>query len=212
MNWQRFSNPLSENPRSGEHRVGGLLVRSDQRWKDFTYGADVPEAIRKNEFDWLDDAEGSDHFFQHHGTWYHLSQFMRVETGGDLAKAGWEGYHSDSFSTGVVVKVSDDGDKYKVGTYRTAPGSNPLGANPRLVPMESGYAYKYEGKRNWFASSDERWEIVVVDGDPNARTLGFRTIDQTRMRVFSADGGPPHGRGIFAQTAVGPRAMGAGIS
>lgn len=124
--WQsllRVENPLAANPRSGSHPIGGLIVRSDQRWKDFTYGADVPEKVRKDDFDWVDDAESSDGFFKHHGTWYHLSLFMRVETGGDLAKAGWQGYHGESFSTGVVIKVSNDGEQYMVGTYRTAPGS-----------------------------------------------------------------------------------------
>lgn len=84
---------------------------------------------------------------------------------------------------------------------------NPFGDNPSRVPMESGYAYQYEGKRSvWSSSSDEHWETVVVSEDPNARTLGFRTIDGSRVRVFSADAGGTNGKGIYAQTAIGARA------
>ncbi len=117
MDPQLFSNPH----RAGTFPVGGLLVRSDRRWKDLVSGYDVPEDVRKSQFDWLDDSENSDGFFKHHGTWYHLSQFMRVPPESELQMDGWDGYEADSFSTGTVVKVSRDGEQYKVGTYRVAP-------------------------------------------------------------------------------------------
>lgn len=118
MDWTRYT----PNPRAGTHSVGDLLVRSDNRWKDFVYGADVPQRVLKSDFDWVDDAEVSDGFFKHQGTWYHLSQFERVPPGSGLKEAGWDGYHPNSFSTGVVVKVSSDGEQYKVGSYRLKPG------------------------------------------------------------------------------------------
>lgn len=122
---RRAPQKLAENP---TRRVGGVLVRTDDKWRDFVYGYDVPEKVRREDFDWVDDAEGSDHFFKYHDTWYHLSQFTRTAGGGaagagipTLEAAGWQGIHEESISTGVVIKVSDNGEQYKVGSYRTAP-------------------------------------------------------------------------------------------
>lgn len=97
MSWQRvFDNPTRAIDLGQD---GKILIRTDDKWKDFTYGYDVPEKVRRSEFDWLDDAESSDHFFKYHGTWHHLSQFER-------------------YSTGILIKVSADGEQYKVATYR----------------------------------------------------------------------------------------------
>jgi hypothetical protein len=29
----------------------------------------------------------------------------------------WDGYQSDSYFSGVVIKISPDGEQYKIGTY-----------------------------------------------------------------------------------------------
>lgn len=121
---QLLANPF-ENParqiRSGDSVIH---VRTDDKWKDFVYGYEVPERVRKGEFDWLDDAEGSDNFFKYHGTWYHLSEFTRTAGGGaagqgspELVKAGWQGIKNESYSSGVLVAVSRDGEQYKVASY-----------------------------------------------------------------------------------------------
>lgn len=34
-----------------------IIIRTDNRWKPFTYGADVPLRVLDKEFDWLDAAE-----------------------------------------------------------------------------------------------------------------------------------------------------------
>lgn len=122
MSWRKLlSNPT--------RKVGGVLVSSDNRWKDFVYGVDVPKRVLQSEFDYLDDAENETGFFKYKNTWYHTSQFIRTAGGGaagggapELQAAGWDGIASDSYSTGVVIKLSDDGEQYKVGFYRTAPG------------------------------------------------------------------------------------------
>jgi hypothetical protein len=67
----------------------------------------------REEFDYLDwrkiDAGlDSATFFHYRGEVHFLGNFMRVEPGGDLAAAGWHGYHGDSFSTGTVVRLVDD--------------------------------------------------------------------------------------------------------
>jgi hypothetical protein len=52
-----------------------------------------------------------------------------------------------------------------------------------MCDLRSGYAYKYKGTRNWKASSDEKWEIVVIDAQ-TAKRVGARRIDGTYCAVF----------------------------
>lgn len=67
--------------------------------------------IRK-QFDYLSDTEFEDEsFITYKGYTYAMSDFMRIErdSTGDLAQSGWHGYSSDSFFSGVLVKLCDDG-------------------------------------------------------------------------------------------------------
>lgn len=80
-------------------------------------------ADERAEFDYLDwDAieAGSDSatFFRYKGTTYDLGEFM--STGGlpefnPLRK--WDGYCSDSFFSGIVVRFSEDMEQVIVGTF-----------------------------------------------------------------------------------------------
>ena len=54
-------------------------------------------------------------FFRYRGWVYTLDDFMRV--GNNALFTGWDGYHSDSFFSGVLVKYSSCGDAVKVATY-----------------------------------------------------------------------------------------------
>ena len=66
--------------------------------------------IRK-QFDYLSDTEFEDEsFIQYRGDVYVMSDFLRVNEDGDLANLGWHGYSSDSFFSGVLIKLCDDGD------------------------------------------------------------------------------------------------------
>lgn len=40
---------------------------------------------------------------------------MRIPHGSDFK--GWDGYASDSYFSGVLIKLSRDGEEYMVGTY-----------------------------------------------------------------------------------------------
>jgi len=54
-------------------------------------------------------------FFRYRGWAYTLEDFMWVAP--DAPFKGWDGYHSDSFFSGVLVKYSKCGDAVKVATY-----------------------------------------------------------------------------------------------
>jgi hypothetical protein len=89
-----------------------LKIKSDKKWKNFKTRDEVPKQVLSRQFDWLDEDSGYDGFINYKGHWYHLSEFMR---GGGMAD--WDGYHGDSYFSGVVIKVSGDGEQYKIGDY-----------------------------------------------------------------------------------------------
>lgn len=81
-------------------------------------------AKERAEFDYLDweaieAGKDSASFFRYRGSTYDLGDFMRTS---DLGVANelkeWQGYISDSFFSGIVVKyVDDNGESVIVGRY-----------------------------------------------------------------------------------------------
>lgn len=91
-----------------------LTIRTNHAWRDFVYRSDVPAKVLESEFDYQDEEDTLDGFFCYRGCWYHLDQFMVCD--GDTFK-GWHAYLSDSFYSGVLIRVSNDGERYQVGTF-----------------------------------------------------------------------------------------------
>lgn len=100
----------------------------------------IPESIRdKPELvnDWckgvqrpeLEDISGDywDGFFCHHGYWEHTSEYTRVTQGTtnsfthnvpkDDPMGYWDGVKHDSMSTGTLIKLDKDGERYQVATF-----------------------------------------------------------------------------------------------
>lgn len=74
---------------------------------------DKQAAKIRQQFDYLTDEEfENESFISYKGYVYAMSDFMRIEkdSTGDLAQLGWHGYSSDSFFSGVLIKLCDDGD------------------------------------------------------------------------------------------------------
>ena len=94
-----------------------LTIKTNRQWRDFTYRYDVPEKVLDSDFDYLDAEETVDGFFQYRGVWYHLDGFMRLSTDAPEGMQGWSGYVSDSFFSGVLIRLSDDGEQYQIATY-----------------------------------------------------------------------------------------------
>jgi hypothetical protein len=91
-------------------------IVTNRAWREFRPREDVPPAILASEFDWTNEAHAahgdySDGFILYRGTWYHVGMFMR---GGP---EGWDASHGDSFFSGIVIRVSRDGERYQIGTY-----------------------------------------------------------------------------------------------
>ena len=96
--------------------MSDLTIKTDNKWKELILGYELTDK-EKAEFDYMDsdDLETSS-FFRYHKTVYSLDQFMRLE-GAHSFGGNWNGYHGDSFFSGVLIELSDCGDAYKVATY-----------------------------------------------------------------------------------------------
>jgi hypothetical protein len=90
-------------------------VTTDNKWKQFKYGNEVPDKVLSENFDWLE--EKTDGFFVYRKSWYHVSEFMNVPDTETFK--GWDGYSSDSAFSGVLIKISKDGEEYKIGTFNS---------------------------------------------------------------------------------------------
>ena len=93
-----------------------MSVTTNHHWRPFLSRLDVPTGILVSQFDWTDadfaaHGDYSDGFICYRNTWYHLGDFMR---GG---VDGWHGSHANSFFSGVLIRLSDDGEEYQIGTW-----------------------------------------------------------------------------------------------
>ncbi len=91
-----------------------LEIRTNNHWRQFLYRNEVPQAILDNELDWCKD---EDNFIKYNNWYYSLSEFMRIENNPDDSFSSWDGYSSDSYFSGILVRVSDDSEEYQIATY-----------------------------------------------------------------------------------------------
>lgn len=71
---------------------------------------EVPAGTLAREFDWTDPADlGS--FFKYRGVWRELGEFTRAPE----SLAGWDGFAGDSYFSGVVIRLADDGESVVCG-------------------------------------------------------------------------------------------------
>lgn len=75
-------------------------------WHDLT-------AKEQAEFDYIDDPESAT-FFRYRGWPYDLNEMLSAH---DMPFKGWDGYSSDSFFSGIVIRLVDDGERVICGTY-----------------------------------------------------------------------------------------------
>lgn len=86
----------------------------------FLSSSEVPKKVLKD-YDWLSDEEKEEGWvcvrLKNRKEYLHISDFMALPKGGDLAEEGWQGVHSDSFFSGTLIQMSPDGEGYKTGRY-----------------------------------------------------------------------------------------------
>lgn len=105
-----------------------LNIRTDNKWHQFKYRYEVPAKVLKSEFDYQSEDDVSDGYFKYKGAWHHLDQFMRTDE-----PKGWDGILNYSFSSGLLIKVSRDGEQYKIAYYWVSSESRSNPATSRWV-------------------------------------------------------------------------------
>ncbi len=97
-----------------------ITIITDHKWKDFKYAYDVPQSVLED-YDHLDD--NADGWINYRRCWYHLSDFMdlhnkvHMPAESPFKTLGYDGVHNDSFFSGVLIKISDDCEQYKIATF-----------------------------------------------------------------------------------------------
>lgn len=73
----------------------------------------------REHFDWMDqdELETSYSFFKYRGNFYHLSEFMILGSAAPSELCSWDGYSSDSYFSGIVIRMVNDNEDVVVGTY-----------------------------------------------------------------------------------------------
>lgn len=86
--------------------MSDIKVTTNNHVRPFIYGWQLTEEERQR-FDYYGDKEILDQtFFGYKGEIYDLSDFMRVDKNSPLT--GWEAYSSDSYFSGLVIKLAED--------------------------------------------------------------------------------------------------------
>jgi hypothetical protein len=105
-----------------------MKIITNHQYRYFLYGYEVPEKIRKCEFDYMDDETFSEEsFILYKDEYLSMSNFIRIvgptencrfayiDYSGDLN--GWNGILTETGFSGLLIKVGDHGDTYKIGRY-----------------------------------------------------------------------------------------------
>lgn len=90
------------------------MVKSDKKWRTFKYGYELPTKWRK-EKNWLKGEKFDEMNFAYYLGWYYaLDEFSAFVDSQPISK-DWDGYISETYSSAVVIKVSKNGEQYKIG-------------------------------------------------------------------------------------------------
>jgi hypothetical protein len=92
-----------------------INIRTNHNWHKFKTRHDVPKRTLAKEFDWVDD-ETYDGFIRRYKDWFHLSEFERI-SGYSPELKDWDGIKNFTFSSGLLIKLNDDGERYKIAYY-----------------------------------------------------------------------------------------------
>jgi len=98
-----------------------LKIITDNKYRPVLYWHDLTPK-EQEEYAYLEAVDkGFDVFFRYRKWCYYLGDFIRVDYNAPFKEnipfKGWDGYHANSFFSGVLVRYSECGDAVKVATY-----------------------------------------------------------------------------------------------
>jgi hypothetical protein len=96
-------------------------VYTNNRPREIVYGYELNRSQRK-EFDYVDwekveSGEENPQFFKYKGELYDVGEFMPTTGLHDSKLTKWDGYHSDTSFSGMVIKFTPDFEHVIVGRY-----------------------------------------------------------------------------------------------
>lgn len=92
-----------------------ITIITNNKPRFIIYGFELTQK-EKEEFDYYTNEELDDQtFFRYKGNIYCMDEFMRIENNPSLK--GWDGYCSDSYFSGILVKIVENEETVIVGRY-----------------------------------------------------------------------------------------------
>ena len=91
-----------------------MKIIANHHYREVLTSFDLTEKEAR-EFDYLDLENGEGSFFRYRGDAYDLGEFMRWDNPDSPTRKSWDGFRSDSYFSGLVVKYSEDCELVKVG-------------------------------------------------------------------------------------------------
>ena len=106
--------------------TANVRIITNHHWRPFQYLYEFPEDDQKtikSDYDYMEDETlESSYFFVYRNRFYSLDDFMSLHNKvhcpnpPDFMK-GWDGYLNDSFFSGILIKLSEDGEFYQIATF-----------------------------------------------------------------------------------------------
>jgi len=97
-----------------------ITIKTNNHWYEFKTWDQLTKSQQAN-FDYLTESEQQEQEYIVYKNWpYVLGDFMnmgRSDAGLPDEFEAWHGYHSDSFFSGVLIRVHEYGDAYQIATY-----------------------------------------------------------------------------------------------
>lgn len=103
--------------------MSGISVRTDRKWRYFIDGSSIPSMY--SEFDYMTRKQFAIALFaQFKQVYYALDEFIHLPDNKGIASLiyGWDGYISQTYGSGIVIKLSKDQERYKIGYYYVTGG------------------------------------------------------------------------------------------
>ena len=93
-----------------------LKIVTNNQPREIIYGFELPKS-KRTDFDYMktDEEFNNNQFVKYRGDYYDLNEFMRIENNSDLKD--WDGYSSDTYFSGILIKFCDDNDYVIMGRY-----------------------------------------------------------------------------------------------
>lgn len=98
--------------------MSDLTIRTNNHLYPILYWYELT-AKEQARFDWLETEEKQSEatFIRYKGWTYSLDEFMRIENHSDPKFSSYDGYLSDTFFSGVLIKFSKDNEYAKMATF-----------------------------------------------------------------------------------------------